>query len=327
VKDFAYLAAESLGQAARRAARGKGRAVVKAGGIDLLDLMKEGIVAPDLLVSLHRVPGLAEVPAHADGSVKIGALVTLHQLSENVLLRERFPALSAAAAGAATPQIRRVATLGGNLHQRPRCWYFRNHGFHCLKKGGRTCFAQAGENRFHAVIGNSLCAIVHPSAVAVPLVAYGATLVLRGAKGERRVPIEEYFVRPEEDATRENRLADGELLAAVDLPSAPWKSAYLKMKERQSSDWPLADVAVALRISGGTCREARVVLGSAAPIPWRAKEAEAVLVGKTVDAQVAEAAGLAAVKGATPLEGNAYKVQLLRVLTRRAVLAAMEGKP
>src|SRR5262249_12061927 len=153
-------------------------------------------------------------------------------------------ALAEAAAGAATPQVRRVATLGGNLHQRPRCWYFRNHEFPCLKKGGATCFAQGGENRFHAIFGNGRCAIVHPSAAAVPLVAYGATLLLRDDKGaERRVGIEEHFVRPEEDVRREHRLAPNELLSHVLLPAGAWKSAYLKFKERQSFDWPLADVA------------------------------------------------------------------------------------
>lgn len=325
MKDFAYLAAASLQQAARRAARARGRAVVKAGGIDVLDLMKEGLLAPDLVVSIHRVPDLSRVSEEKDGTVSVGALATLHQIAEHALLRSRYPALAAAAASAATPQIRRVATLGGNLHQRPRCWYFRNREFACLKKGGSLCFAQGGDNRYHAIFGNGRCAIVHPSATAVALVAYGATLVLRSEKGERRVSIDDYFVRPEQDVSRENRLGEGELLASVVLPAGPTKSAYLKLQERQSFDWPMADVAVSLRMKGATCREARIVLGSAAPVPWRATQAEAVLAGKPIDEKVARAAGEAAVAGATPLAENGYKVQLFRVLTRRAILAAREA--
>jgi xanthine dehydrogenase YagS FAD-binding subunit len=322
---FAYLSATTLEQAARRA--GRQGSQVKAGGVDVVDLCKEGLVAPDLVVSLLRIPGLGAIEEKPDGSVSIGALCTLHQIAQSPLLRERFPALAAAAAGAATPQIRRVATLGGNLHQRPRCWYFRSPDFQCLKKGGAQCFAQEGDNRFHAIFGNRTCAIVHPSATAVPLVAYGASLLLRGEKEERRVPIEEHFVGPDEDVRREHRLKAGELLAQVVLPAGARRSAYLKFKERQSFDWPLADVAVSLKMSGGTCEEARVVLGAAAPVPWRARAAESLLSGKRIDAAVAEAAGVAAVKGATPLAENGYKVQLFRVLTRRAILQAMEARP
>jgi xanthine dehydrogenase YagS FAD-binding subunit len=326
MKDFAYLAVSSLEQAARRAARAQGRAVVKAGGIDVLDLMKEGLVAPDLVLSILGVPGLARITEEKDGALSVGALATLHQISEHATLRTRYPALARAAGEAATPQIRRVATLGGNLHQRPRCWYFRSRDFHCLKKGGDLCYAQGGENRFHAIFGNGKCAIVHPSAAAVALAAYGATLVLRTEKAERRVFIDDYFVRPEEDVGRENRLGDGELLASVVLPAGPFRSAYLKLKERQSFDWPIADVAVALRMNGAVCREARIVLGSAAPIPWRATQAEAILAGKPIDEKSAAAAGEAAVAGAAPLSDNAYKVQLFRVLTRRAILAAWKAR-
>jgi xanthine dehydrogenase YagS FAD-binding subunit len=298
-------------------------ALPKAGGIDLMDRLKERLEAPSRLVNLRRVRGLDAV-RESDGLVELGPLVTLARLAADPLVRARLPAVAAAAQQAATPNVRNAATLGGNLLQRPRCWYFRREAFPCLRKGGGSCFAREGRNAYHAVFENDPCAAVHASDTAVALVAHGARAVVAGRGGSREVALEDLFVPTREDVTREHRVAAGELLVAVRVP-APGpgvRSAYLKLAERASADWPLASAAVVLDVADGVCRRASVVLGAAAAVPWRARAAEAALAGKRLDAAVAAAAAQAAVEGATPLRENGYKVQLLEVATRRALLAA-----
>src|SRR5208337_3894235 len=237
-----------------------------------------------------------------------------------------YPALSSAAGGSASPQIRAVATLGGNLLQRPRCWYFRAAEYRCLRKGGGHCFAIDGESQHHAVFGNQLCAIVHPSTAATVLVGLGAVLELTGAEGAtRNVSLEDFLVTPDRDLQRENDLKPLELLTAILLPPVPSSArmAHLKQGEKDSFDWPLADVAVALDFAAdGPCRRAAIVLGAAAPVPHRAKAAEALLTGKRIDENVAREAGRAALDGATPLAKNAYKLPLFETLVRRAILQA-----
>ena len=333
MKPFELSRAATLDAALRDLRAGDGQ-VLKAGGIDLLDLMKEELIAPKRLVSIVGVDPLAKIDALSGGRLRLGALTPLHQLAEDATVRSLLPALSDACGGAATPQIRRVATLGGNLHQRPRCWYFRSAEFPCLKKGGSTCYAQAGENRFHAIFDNTRCAAVHASAAATALLAYDAMLVIAsspaaGQGSRREAALSKHFVKPEEDVTREHRLLAGDIVEAVLVPAAApgkeRKSAYLKMKERQAFDWPLAEVAVVLELDGTKCTSARIVLGAAAPVPWRSEEAEAQLTGKVIDESLARSAGAAAVRVATPLAQNGYKTQLFEVLVRRAILAAIGG--
>jgi xanthine dehydrogenase YagS FAD-binding subunit len=230
-------------------------------------------------------------------------------------------ALALAAGWAGTPQIRNLATLGGNLAQRPRCPYFRSELFHCRKKGGTECFAIPGENQEHAVFGNGLCAIVHPSGAATALVALGASLKLKGPRGERTLPIEQFFVRPEQDVTRENVLQPGELIVEVRVPTGR-RGGYVKLMQKQTFDWPLADAAAVLDLDGGTVREARVVLGSAAPVPWRASAVEKALVGKKLDESSARAAAQLATSGATPLDKNGHKLAALQAAVLRSLLAA-----
>jgi xanthine dehydrogenase YagS FAD-binding subunit len=301
---------------------GKG-AAAKAGGVDLQDRLKERLEAPSRLVNLRRIPGLDGV-RDAGGVLELGPLVTLARLAEEPLVKDRFPALADAARRAATPNVRNQATLGGNLLQRPRCWYFRQADFHCRRKGGDTCFALEGRNQHHAVFANDLCAIVHPSDAAVALVAHGAEVELRSRGGSRKVALEGLFVLPDEDITREHRVAADELLVAIRVPAPPpgARGAYVKLVERDSADWPLASAAAVLELDGGVCRRATLVLGAAAPVPWRAREAEAVLAGKRVDAAVARDAARAALAKARPLAENRHKVTLLEVALRRAVLAA-----
>jgi xanthine dehydrogenase YagS FAD-binding subunit len=287
-----------------------------------MDLLKEGLVAPERLVNLRAVPGLDAIE-DKDGALELGSLCTLARLAEDPSLRERYRAVADAAGHAATPQIRNVATVGGNLLQRPRCWYFRSEQFPCRKKGGPTCFAQDGENAYHAIFDHGICAAVHPSAMAVALVAWGARARIAGENGTREELLESIFVTPDRDVMREHSLADKEILTAIILPARPnATSAYAKQGERASFDWPLAEVAVVLEQEGGRCKRASVVLGAAAPVPHRAKKAEAALVGKAIDEASARAAAKAALQDAAPLEHNGYKLPIFEALIRRTVLLA-----
>jgi xanthine dehydrogenase YagS FAD-binding subunit len=299
--------------------------LVKAGGIDLLDLMKEGLVAPAKVTSLSGVAGLGAVEPQSDGGLRIGALVTLARLAADETVRKAYPPLADAAGASASPEIRNAATLGGNLLQRPRCWYFRAAEFRCLRKGGGHCFAIDGENQHHAIFDNRFCAIVHPSTSASALLALGAEVELVDRDGAtRRLALEDFFVGPDKDVQRENDLRAHEILTAVLLPSAVGlRMTHLKLSQKQLFDWPLVDVAVALDIGpDGACRRASIALGAVAPTPRRARAAEDALTGKIVDAQSAAVAGRAALDGATPLSKNAYKAPMLEALVRRALLRA-----
>ncbi len=301
--------------------------VVKAGGIDLLDLLKEGLLAPAKVVNLREVPGLDTIVEDDGGGLRIGPMVTLASLADHPLLQQRYAALAGALRGSASPQIRNVATFGGNLLQRPRCWYFRSHAYRCLRKGGGHCFAITGENQYHAIFDNALCAIVHPSTAAPALVALGATVELTDAAGAtRQLSLEDFFVPPERDLQRENDLRPQEILTAIRLPKLPpsLRMAHVRQGEKDSFDWPLADVAVALDVGeDGTCKRAAIILGAAAPVPHRAKAAEAALIGRRIDENTAAEAGHAALDGATPLSKNAYKLPLFETLVRRAILKAV----
>ena len=308
-----------------------GTSLVKAGGTDLLDLMKEGLVEPARVVSLAALEELKTIGQGPDGALQLGSLLTLDRLGRDTDVGGRYPALARAAAASASPQIRNVATVGGNLLQRPRCWYLRAAEYHCLRKGGGHCFALTGENQYHAVFDNRPCAIVHPSTLATVLVALGASVVLADPEGrQRRLALEDFFVSVEKDVQRENVLQRQEILLHVDVPPpAPGtRMAYARLSQKAAFDWPLVDAAVVLELAtDGACRAARIVLGSVAPTPWRAREAERVIVGRHVEeTPAAEAAGVA-VKGATPLAGNAYKVTLARTIVYRALLEAAASAP
>jgi xanthine dehydrogenase YagS FAD-binding subunit len=300
---------------------------IKAGGIDLIDRLKEGLDAPSRLINIRSIKGLDGIAEDARKGLRIGPLVTLTGLDANRIVRSRYTALADAAGHAATPQIRNVATVGGNLLQRPRCWYFRQEEFHCRKKGGDRCFAIEGENQYHAIFGNNLCAIVHPSALATALVALGARVELTGAKGKRVVELEKFFITPEQDVRRETAIGADELITEIQVPPIPSqaRSVYLKQGEKESFDWPIADVAVVLNCARGRCEQASIVLGAAAPVPLRARKAEAALSGKAITEESAREAARAAIQGAMPLSENAYKLPIFETLVRRAILAASGG--
>ncbi|MEO5936096.1 MAG: FAD binding domain-containing protein [Terriglobales bacterium] len=317
---FAWSEARTVQEAIAQAGEG---VLFKAGGVDLVDRLKEGLDAPKQLVNIRNVKELSRLTTDASG-LRIGPLVTLAQLDADANVRRQYTALADAAGHAATPQIRNMATVGGNLLQRPRCWYFRSQTFHCLKKGGNRCFAQDGENEYHAIFDNALCAIVHPSATAAALIALGATIELTSGKGKRQAKLEEFFTLPTDGILRENSLQAGELLTEIRVPTpkAGARSAYMKLGEKESFDWPLAEVAVVLEQTGGKVAKANVILGAASPIPRRAKEAEAALMGKTVSVDTATAAAKAALTGATPLARNGYKLPIFEAVIRRTILAA-----
>lgn len=300
-------------------------AVVKAGGIDLLDLMKEDIVSPPKLVNIRNIDSLRGIHTASDG-LYLGPLSTLSEIAAHPEIRQQYAALSDAAGHAATPQVRNMATLGGNLMQRPRCWYFRSSDFDCKKKGGssNTCHAHAGENQYHAVVNNGTCAMVHPSSTAVPLLAMGARIELTSKRGKRTVPVSEFYVAPEQSLINETVVQPGELITAVFVPApeAGTRSAYQKYGEKESFDWPLADAGVVLVMDGARCKKAAIVLGVAAPTPMRSAEAEAVLTGKMMDEATARAAAKAAMRPATPLSQNGYKTQLFQTAIYRTILLA-----
>jgi len=298
--------------------------LLKAGGVDVLDRLKEGLDAPPRLVNIRTVKGLDRIEGDAATGLRIGPLVTLAALDVHPVVRKSFVALADAAGHAATPQIRNMATAGGNLLQRPRCWYFRSRDFHCLKKGGDTCFSQHGENQYHAIFGNEICAIVHPSALGTALVALGGSVELASSRGKRIVLAEQFFLPPAAALERENGLAEDELLTAIVVPplGASARSAYTKVGEKESFDWPIAEVAAVVERSGANVSRASIVLGAAAPVPHRATAAEKLLAGKPLTRETARAAARAAIEGATPLSENRYKLTLFENVVRRTLLDA-----
>ena len=305
---------------------GTNAVILKAGGIDVLDLMKEGLLSPSRVVNLRDIPELGRIVEEADGTLRVGSMVTLAQLAQHPLIRTRYSALAQAAGQSASPQIRQVATIGGNLLQRPRCWYFRSLHHRCLRKGGEACFAFTGENQYHAVFGQNGCAIVHPSTAATVLVAFNAKAELVNAQGNRRViALETFFLTPDKDSRRENNLKPGEILTSVVLPESMHgvRSSYLRQGELDSFDWPIAEVVAVVELDAvGVCRQASVVLGAAAPVPYRAKKAESALIGKRISDEIARRAANAAVSDAAPLSENAYKLPVFEALVRRALLSA-----
>ncbi len=295
-----------------------------AGGTDLLTLMKGGIAAPSQLIDIKRLPELDNTIAPSPQGTRIGALTTLAQLEDDPVIRDTHPALAEAAGLAASPQLRNMATIGGNLLQRPRCWYFRNDMVSCWLKGGDDCPARDGENQHHAIFGDSPCVAVHPSDLATALVALGADVRIQGADGERTLPLEEFFVPPTDERRRENVLEQMDVITAITIPNRPAsaQSTYLKAMDRKV--WAFAQVGVGamLVIKEQRITEARLVLGGVALAPWRATGAEEILTGAAPERELFERAAQVALEGAAPLSHNGYKVPLAKALITRALMAA-----
>ncbi len=296
------------------------RARFIAGGTDLLAQVKEGTLRAQTLVSLAGLPDMSGIESNDDGLV-IGALVTLTEIAGSSDVRQSCEVLAQAAESVASPQIRNVGTLGGNLCQRPRCWYFRSHLYYCRKKGGDTCYAADEQNKYHAILAGGPCHIVHPSDLAVVLISLGASVVIRDETGSHEMPIEDMFVLPSVDVMAETVLKPGEYVARVKIPkhSGDTRNVYLKAQERQAMDFPLASVAIALQVQDGVVTGARVTLGGVAPIPFRAPHVDDALIGQAVEHVDPDAIGSLAVRDAEPLSDNGYKVRLTASLVSRAI--------
>jgi xanthine dehydrogenase YagS FAD-binding subunit len=326
MRPFEYVSPNNKTQAVSLLAATWGKTEILAGGTDLLALMKDDVVSPRRLVNIKDIKDLQGVFSSAQGT-RIGALTTLGDLVDDTRVRKNYPALAEALIEVASPQIRNRATIGGNLCQRPRCWYFRN-GFGLLPKdeSGKELVA-AGENRYHAILANDGPAkFVSPSTIVPILIAYGARIRLEGPKGKRELALEKFFVVPKAEGEREHDLRPNEIVTEVLLPPAPGvQAANYEIRQKEAFDWPLAVAAVALRMSGSNVQSARVVVGYVAPVPWLSSEAEKFLTGHPVNQETAQKAALAALSGAKPLSDNAYKVQLARVAVKRAILKAASG--
>lgn len=311
MRKFAYVRPKSIDEALKFLAGGN--TVVHAGGTDLLGCLREEILEAGLVVSLGHLRELRGIQKTKEGGLRIGALTTITEVAEHPLVRELFPGLAGAASEVGSPQLRNQGTIGGNLCQKPRCWYYRGE-FHCLRKGGDTCYAVEGENQFHCIFGGDSCFIVHPSDTAPALVALDATVQTEGPKGGRVIPAGEFHVPPSKDPQKETVLEPGELVTSILLPPPPagLRSSYRKVRARRSWDFALAGVALAVVLDKGKISRARVVLSGAAPVPWRSKAVEEVITGRKSDAETARLGAEAAVKGARPLGQNGYKVPLFK---------------
>ena len=301
----------------------KDGAVVKAGGVDLLDRMKNGTDAPARLVNIRNIQSLRGIHATEQG-ISIGALTTLAEIADDPAIRSQYTVLADACGRAATPHIRNMATIGGNLLQGLQCWYYRSAEFQCLRKGKEQCFAFSGLNQYHAIMDYGGCPSVAPSSGAVALLALDGSVELTSAKGKRTVDLREFYVQPDANPHRFNVMAADELLTAIHIPrpAAGTRSAYQKYGEKESHDWAIADAGIVLEMDGNVCKRAVVAMGAASPVVRRSREAEAALTGKPITQETARAAGKASMAGAMPLSMNAYKVQLFPVAIYRTILLA-----
>jgi xanthine dehydrogenase YagS FAD-binding subunit len=320
--NFGYFRAGSLAEAIK--ALGARGAKLHAGGTDLLGCARDEVFQVERIVSISRLKELQGISTRPDGGVKIGAMSKLAEIAASKVIAEKYPALARAAVEVGTPQIREQGSIGGNLCQRPRCWYFRSD-LRCLKKGGAACFAVNGENQYHAIFGGGPCFCVHPSDLAVALEALQAQLMIAGPSGSRAVRLADFFAVPKKTVDKENVLLPGEIVTEVHLPPASGntKSFFRKIRARGSWDFALASAAALLQLDGENVRAARIVLGGIAPYPWRVEAAEKILTGKKLDAALAAAAAEAAVTGATPLKGNGYKVEIAKGAVEESLVALL----
>lgn len=327
MRAFEYAAPIATKQVIGLLGRDWNDAAIYAGGTDLLSLMKDDIAHPRRLVDVKAVPELRGISFNAARGLRIGALVTLAELAEDARVRQHYPMLAATADEAASPQIRNRATVGGNMCQRPRCWYFRS-GFGLLgMKDGKSLVAE-GQNQHHAILGNDGPAYFSsPSTIAPALIAYGARIRLEGPAGNREMPLEKFFVIPKSENQREHDLAPNEMVTEiiVPAPTEDLRAGHYEIRQKAAFDWPYATASVVLRMNGSTVRSARVVMGHVAPVPWISSEAAEAIAGKSITEHTADAAGTAAVANAKSLGKNKHKIQLAKVAVKRALLAAAHG--
>ena len=317
--DFEYVDAKSLDELKASLTDTWDDVAILAGGTDVLDRIKERLLEPRRVVNIKGIPELGGI--RNGNGLTIGPLTTMSVLASDDRIAKSYPVLQEAAHAVATPQLRNMGTLGGNLCQRPRCWYYRNSDTPCLKSGGAKCWAFEGLNKYHAIFGGGPSYIVHPSDTAPALQALDAKLEIVGAGGTREVGLDEFYQLPTKNTVRESNLEANEVITKVKVPALAkgTRSTYLKFREKQSLDFAVSSVAAVLTLDGSTVKSARIVLGGVAPVPWRSKPAEDALTGKKLDDASITAAAEAAVDRAKPLDHNAFKVPLTRNLVRRAL--------
>ena len=320
---FEYANPTSIQDAVRLLGSNEGESAVLAGGTDLLSLMKDYVVTPGRLVNIKSIEDLQGVSFDSDAGLSIGAVVTLDELAAQDSVQTHYPALIQALDGIRSAQIQAAGTVGGDLCQRPRCWYFRR-GFGLLAQMNGKSMVADGDNRYHAILGNDGPAqFVNASSLAPALIALGAKVTIQGVSGSREIALEDFFQTPGSQSERENVLAPNEILTRIVVPAASGtRNATYEVREKEALDWPLAAASVSLTENGGGVGQARVVLGHVAPVPWVSEKAGMALQGKAVSRESAESAGDAAVEGARALSRNKYKIQLARVAVKRAVLRA-----
>jgi len=300
--------------------------VFKSGGIDVFDLVKEGLLKPVKIINIRNIPGLDMISYDKKDGLHLGCNVTLAEMASNELIKSNYLALHQAVNHAATPQLRNMSTIGGNIVQRNRCWYFRSAEHDCFRKGGDRCYArhsETGENENHAIIDNGSCVSVHASSISTALMAFNASVVIINEEGKtKEVSMDEFFVSAGEDISMETILGAKEIIKEIIIPapSKNTKSAYIKQVARESYDWSLGDVAVVFEVSKDTCRTASIVLGAAAPVPYRSVEAQEAIENKTINSENALAAAEAAMSKARPLSKNGYKVPLFVSAIKQAIL-------
>jgi len=324
MQNFEYASPSSLKDATALLGASWADAQVLAGGTDLISLMKDYIETPRRVVNIKHIKELGGISS-SKGVLRIGALVTFEELMNNAGVRTQFPSLVSAVRGVSSPQIRNMGTVGGDLCQRPRCWYFRGGNGLLAMKDGKSLIP-TGENRYHSIFGDGPAYFVSASSLGPALIALGAKVKLTSKAGTRELELEKFFVAPSSDTSREIALTPGEILTEIVIPASATKNATYEVREKDALDWPLAVASVALKMKGSAIDSAQVVLGHVAPTPWVAAEASKMLAGKTISEEVAEQAGQAAVAGAKPLSDNGYKVQLAKVAVKRALLEASGRK-
>lgn len=329
MRAFEYTSPKQKQQAVGLLGQQWNDAEILAGGSDLLGLMKDDIVHPKRLVNVKDLQELRGINFTPQRGLRIGALMTLIEISDDAQVKQHFPMLAHAAGDAASPQIRNVATIGGNMCQRPRCWWFRN-GFGLLATGpdGKSLVLD-GDNRHHAILGNNGPAyFLSPSTVAPALIAYNARIRLFGPNGSREVPLEKFFVIPKTESEREHDLRPNEIVTEVIVPAPVGgaRAAHYEVRQKEAFDWPYATASVVLDMNGNTVRSARVVMSHVAPIPWVSNEAAQAITGKTISEQAADEAGAAAVANARSLGRNKHKIKLAHVAVKRAILKAAQGE-
>lgn len=324
MRNFEYLQPKTIEEASGMLAQQNGTGLPYAGGTDALGLMKDNIIAPEQVVNLKRLPGMTTKKYIPQEGLRLGALVTVADLAADQTIAEAYPVLSEAANEVASPQLRNVGTVGGNICQRPRCWYFRSEEFDCLRKGGDLCYAADGQNKYHCIVGGGPCYIVHPSDLAVALLALNASVKIFNGNDTRVTSLSEFFVLPETDYTVENILKPGEIVTEIIVPDLPkgTKSGYLKMKERDVWDFAVVSVAAVLPPSATQTTdqmigEKRIALGGIAPIPWLAADFNEQLNKTKLSQDNIDNLMGGMLPGATPLAKNGYKVPLAQNLTRQ----------